>query len=187
MLNSALHTICEEHRSLAAVSQGLLFLVDRYRRQQEEPDFRLLQAIIRYLDEFPRKLHHPKEDAYLFSALRQRTRSADTIIDELTHQHEEECDRVDALRAALDSYVMNPPDGFDGFAAAAARYCEHVMRHMEREETTLLPLARHYLTVDDWVTIGAAFGENGDPRFVADKEDAYSGLFRRLLDLSSPS
>lgn len=187
MFNSALHTICEEHRSLAAVVRGLGFLVDRYRRHEAPPDFRLLQAIVRYLDEFPQKLHHPKEDAYLFAILRLRTRTADAIIDELASQHREECYHVEALHAALDAYIAGAPEGLEGFAFAGERYSEHVLRHMEREETTLLPLANHYLTVEDWVTIGEAFGANGDPRFVADEENAYSELFRRLLDLSLPS
>jgi len=187
MLNSALHTICEEHRSLAAVVRGLRHLVGRYLARTEAPDLQLLQAIIHYLDEFPQKLHHPKEDAYLFAALRQRTRAADAIILELSRQHLEECDRLATLHTALESLINGAADGLDRFALAVERYAEHVLRHMEREESSLLPLAQHYLTAEDWIRISEAFGTNGDPRFVADKENDYSGLFRRLLDLAATS
>jgi hypothetical protein len=58
---------------------------------------------------------------------------------------------------------------------------------MALEENALLPLASRHLTGEDWVEIGAAFGENGDPRFVADADQAYADLFRRLVNLASPT
>ncbi|MCM2308223.1 MAG: hypothetical protein NDI91_12280 [Sulfuritalea sp.] len=42
--------------------------------------------MIFYLEE-PPKLHHPKENAYLFASLRERTHEADEVIAHLEQEH----------------------------------------------------------------------------------------------------
>lgn len=187
MLNSALNVICDEHRSLAAVVRGLRHLVDECRRGSITPDFQLLRAIVFYLDEFPQKLHHPKEDAYLFARLMERTRTADRLIAELRQQHASGSRYVEALHETLAAYEACGADGRDAFFIAVERFADDILRHMALEESALLPLASRHLTGEDWVEIGAAFGENGDPRFVADADQAYADLFRRLVNLASPT
>ena len=187
MFNSALNIIYDEHRSLAAVVQGLRHLVGEYRRGRAAPDFRLLRAIVFYLDEFPQKLHHPKEDAYLFAKLLERTRTADNIVADLRRQHVAGCQHVEALHASLDAFEANVESGLENFSRAVEGFANDILRHMALEESALLPLARRHLTGEDWVEIGVAFGGNGDPRFVADAENAYSDLFRQLVNLASPA
>ena len=68
----ALDVIRAEHRSLAAVIHGLRHLVREVREHGARPDFGLLEAMLRYIDAFPERLHHPKEDRYLFRRLRER-------------------------------------------------------------------------------------------------------------------
>ena len=115
MFNSAWNMICDEHRSLAAVVQGLRHLVEECRRDSTTPDFKLLRAIVFYLDEFPQKLHHPKEDAYLFARLMDRTRAADGLIAELREQHASGSRYVEALHATLAAFEANEAKGLDAF------------------------------------------------------------------------
>ena len=187
MFNSAWNMICDEHRSLAAVVRGLRHLVEECRHGSTIPDFQLLRAIVFYLDEFPQKLHHPKEDAYLFARLMERTRTADALIAELRQQHASGNRFVEALHATLAAFEANEAKGLDAFSVAVDRFADDILRHMALEESALLPLASRHLTGEDWVEIGAAFGENGDPRFVADADQAYADLFRRLVNLASPT
>ena len=49
-----------EHRALASALQ---------------PDFRLLASMVDYITQVPDKVHHPKEDNYLFPKMRPVTRS----------------------------------------------------------------------------------------------------------------
>ena len=58
--------IQDEHRSLAAVLHGMLYLVHEIRDRGAKPNFELLGAMIFYIDAFPERFHHPKEDDYLF-------------------------------------------------------------------------------------------------------------------------
>jgi nucleotide-binding universal stress UspA family protein len=81
--------IRDEHRSMAAVIHGLEFLVRDARARGVPPSFPLLRAMLHYIKAFPEKLHHPKEDAYLFRKLRERTRELDGTLDTLEREHTE--------------------------------------------------------------------------------------------------
>jgi hemerythrin-like domain-containing protein len=186
VLNSALAIIHDEHRSLAAVIHGLRYLVREDLTRNSIPDFRLLWAIISYLDEFPEKLHHPKENAYLFARLRQRTREADAAIAELERQHLADARHVSALKLALGHYEAGMPQALEMFSAAVEQFADEAMAHMAFEEDTLLPMARIHLTAEDWVEICTAFSENGDPRFDAKAGQECRDLFTRIVNLAPP-
>ena len=186
MLNSALAIIRDEHRSLAAVVHGLRYLVREINEGNSKPDFRLLWAMIFYLDEFPEKLHHPKENTYLFARLRQRTREADAVIAELESQHVVGARHIRELELALGHYEAGMPDGLEAFSAAVDKFADETMKHMALEESTVLPLAKEHLTGADWVEIGAAFSENGDPRFDTEADQECRDLFTRIVNLAPP-
>lgn len=186
MFNAALNIIHDEHRSLAAVVHGLRYLVRESRTKNKRPDFKVLWSMIFYLDEFPAKMHHPKENAYLFARLRQRTHEADAVIANLERQHSAGGQHVRALEHALGHYEAGFADGLEMFSAAVEKFADEMLRHMAFEESTLIPLARKYLTPEDWVEIGAAFSENGDPRFDAETDQDCRDLFSRIVNLAPP-
>lgn len=186
MLNSALATIHDEHRSLAAIVHGLKYIIREVREKGIAPDFKLIWAMIYYIDAFPEKLHHPKENVYLFAKLRQRTHEADTVLDELEKQHTEGGRHVRELEHALGYYEADKPDGFEVFAAAVEKFAELTWEHMNLEEKTIIPLSKKYLTPEDWIEIAEAFGENGDPRFGAEPDHEFRNLFSRIVNLAPP-
>lgn len=186
MLNSALATIHDEHRSLAAIVHGLKYIIREVREKGSAPDFRLIWAMIYYIDAFPEKLHHPKENVYLFAKLRQRTHEADAVLDDLERQHAEGGRHVRELEHALGYYEADKPDGFEVFAAAVEKFAELTWEHMNLEEKMIIPLAKKYLTPEDWVEIAEAFGENGDPRFGAEPDHEFRNLFSRIVNLAPP-
>ena len=181
-----LATIGDEHRSLAAVIHGLEFLVRETRASGQLPPFPLLRAMAYYVREFPERLHHPKEDAYLFRKLRERTREFDDTLAELERQHSEGRTIVDALEQSIARYERNPGTGFEAFAAAVARFAESQMQHMRLEAKVILPAAREHLTSEDWAEIGRAFADNGDPRFCVDNEEEFHRLFAQIVNLAPP-
>jgi len=186
MLNSALAILHDEHRSLAAIVHGLKYLIREVREKGAEPDFKLLWAMIYYIDAFPERLHHPKENAYLFAKLRQRTHEADEVLNELERQHLEGANHVRELEHALGYYEAGKPDGFINFAGAVERFAEETWNHMNMEEKVVIPLAKKYLTGEDWVEIAQAFGENGDPRFGEQPDHEFRDLFTRIVNLAPP-
>ena len=186
MLNSALAVIHDEHRSLAAVVHALKYVIRECREKATRPDFKLLWAMIYYIDAFPERLHHPKENAYIFARLKERTHEADDVLAQLERQHVEGSQHVHELEQALGYYEAGKPDSFDAFAAAAEKFTEEVWNHMNLEEKVVIPLAKKYLTADDWVEIAQAFGENGDPRFGSEPDHEFRSLFSRIVNLAPP-
>src|SRR5512141_2133451 len=86
-MSDAIAIIRDEHRSFAAVLQGLTWLVTEIRERRLQPDFELFAAMLAYIRAFPEKLHHPKEDAYVYPRLRQRDPGIAPVLDELEAEH----------------------------------------------------------------------------------------------------
>ena len=66
MTHASLSIIRQEHRALSAMLRSITLLLGEHRRRGTVPDFDALRAMLFYVDEFPEKLHHPKETRLLF-------------------------------------------------------------------------------------------------------------------------
>jgi hemerythrin-like domain-containing protein len=179
-----LTTIRDEHRSIAAVIHGLEFVARQAREQGKPPSFPLLRAMLHYLVAFPEKLHHPKEDAYLFRKLRERTSEFDATLDELERQHVGGHRLLEELARSIDVYEASPLAGLTEFSEAVGRFSTSQIQHMALEAKVIIPAARVHLTPEDWAEIGAAFAANGDPRFSADNDEEFRELFARIVNLA---
>jgi hemerythrin-like domain-containing protein len=175
-----------EHRSLAAVIHGLRHHVRDIREHGARPDFGLLEAMLRYIDAFPERLHHPKEDRYLFRRLRERDPGSARILDELEAEHATGARAIRELEAALARYRSEGAAGLPAFAASVDAYAAFHWEHMRKEEVEVMPAAERHLLPEDWAEIDAAFGSHGDPLFGADAETEFGTLFRRIVDLAPP-
>lgn len=186
MHNVALATIMDEHRSLVAVMHGLRYLVKQVQEKGTAPDFRLLWAMVYYIDAFSQQLHHPKENAYLFAALKARTHEADKVIADLEWEHEEGSAMVRALEHTLGLYEAGAPKAFESFSEAIEHFARFALEHIDAEERLLIPLARKHLTQEDWMMIAEAFSTNGDPRFGSEPDHEFRDLFTRIVNLAPP-
>jgi branched-chain amino acid transport system ATP-binding protein len=181
----AIQIIEDEHRSLAAVLHGLLYLVREIRVRGEAPDFELLGAMLHYIDAFPERFHHPKEDAYLFRKLRERDPSAGALLDQLEAEHVEGRRLIQGLKDAL-ARCQHERGNVADFTQRAADFASFHWDHMRREETEVMPRSRLHLTAQDWAEIDAAFADNNDPMLGADARDSFRQLFRRIVNLAPP-
>ncbi len=181
----AIHIVLDEHRSIAAVLQGLRYLVGEIGAGRGEPDFTLLDAMLAYMEAFPERLHHPKEDDYLFPALRRRSPESRGVLDTLEHQHYEGRTLLATLHKALDDYRSSSVS-FDAFRQSVDAYAEFHWTHMRLEEDQVLPAARAKLTDNDWEEIDAAFDSNQDPLVGVDATRELRDLFRRIVTLAPP-
>ena len=182
----AVRIIRNEHRSLAAVLHGMVYLVREIRDRGARPDFALLGAMIYYIDTFPERLHHPKEDKYVFRLLRMRCAEAAPLLDRLEQEHRTGASKIRALEQALARFQQGGMPEFRAFAAAVDAYADFHWEHMRAEEKEVLPLAEKHLTAGDWEAIDAAFTDNSDPLFGAGAEQAYDQLFQRIVNLAPP-
>lgn len=181
-MNKSLDIIHDEHRALAAMLSGMRTLVASIEAGRLKPDFNLLADMIRYVDQVPEVVHHPKEDQYLFAKLRLRSVEALPFIEELEEDHRQGAARIAALRSALESYRQQGSAGFEQFRLALTVYLEQEWHHMNTEEHKIFPLARANLTPDDWAEIDAAFLANGNPWEGPAGE--YAALFSKIVNIA---
>jgi hemerythrin-like domain-containing protein len=186
MLNRALAIIHDEHRSLSAVLHGLRFLVREMQGKGRTPDFKLMWSMIYYMDAFSQRLHDPREEAYLFALLKERTHEADEIIATLERQHADSAEQRRRLEQMLGKLEAGVPGSLTALANEVEQQVEEARQHMKLEETTVIPLAKKYLTTEDWIQIAEAFSEHGDPRFGAKPEHEFRDLFTKIVNLAPP-
>lgn len=179
---AAVARIKDEHLALASVLYGLR-QATAHIREHGAPDFRLLFALLDYIVEFPERLHHPKEDEYLFRALATRCAGARSLIAELAAEHVRGDALIGALRDALLRYSRVGADAYQPFADAVEDYVAFHWQHMGKEEEVLLPLAQRHLTTEDWSRIDAAFRANDNPLAGLPPKAHTDALFRRILEL----
>jgi hemerythrin-like domain-containing protein len=184
--HDAIRIIGDEHRSLAAVLHGLLYLVRQTREHGAKPDFKVLGAMLYYIDAVPERFHHPKEDKYLFALLRIRCPAARAVLDQLQAEHVIGADKIRHLAQALTRYENGGSAEFEAFAAAVESYAEFHWQHMRREERDVLPLAQEHLTAGDWDAIDAAFTGHTDPLFREKEGEDVHKLFQKILNLAPP-
>ena len=174
--------IKQEHRALEMVLEVLQRLVGDIAEQRSERDFALLAAALYYIDDFPERFHHPKEDNYLFKALRRRTRQFNAVLDELQAEHIRSAQMTAYLQCAFVHFQGGAPDGLKLFRAAVDAYAGMLRDHMRKEEK-LLAQPEVYLTEEDWREIAAAFETNDDPLFGDNRRDEFRKLYFRIVNM----
>ena len=182
-MNNAIRIIYDEHRSISAVLSGLKSLAELARDPGVRPDFAVFRAMIYYIDAFPERMHHPKEEDQLFARLLRRDPGARPLVEELHAEHVKGATLIRDLEQALLAYEQSWPAGVTRFGTAVEAYVQFHWQHMRKEEQKLLPLAERSLTAEDWTAIESAFAGNEDP--VADlREKDFTSLYQRILSLA---
>lgn len=180
-MSKALRVIRDEHRALAAALQALRYRVRRIREGHPCEDFEVFHAILHYIEQFPEKSHHPKEDRYLFRKVRLRTREADSVLAELEREHRTGAELIRKLEQALVRWRQGGEAEFVAFADQVDAYIEFHWRHMSKEEQVVLPLAERVLIQADWAEIDAAFEANADPLIGQDVKQGFDELLERIV------
>ena len=179
---NAVTIIKDEHRALASVLSGLKYLIEQTRSAGQSPDFPLLKAMLAYIEAFPDKLHHPKEDEYVYKVLRERDPEVARTLDELLDDHRKGPLATRRMVDTLGAYELNSSE-FEAFAQAVADYSEFQYAHMRKEEEAVLPVAERAMRASDWAAIDAAFGSNADPLVGVSTQKEFRELFRAVVNL----
>lgn len=183
MKPEAIQIIRDEHLAISAVLYSLRYLVKEMRKGAP-PNFALLRAILDYIVSYPDRWHHPKEDKYLFAAVRRHTREADNLIARLEREHQLGYPMVEDLKKHLVAFQSGDEAAREAFFAAAERYAELEWDHLRAEEEVFIPIAERVLSREEWAEIAAAFRENDNPLFGIKPKDEAEVLYQRILSLA---
>jgi hemerythrin-like domain-containing protein len=185
-MSKTLNIIRDEHRSIAAILHGMEFLVQKIRARKKKVDPRVFHAMLYYLDTFSERIHHPKEDRFLFKAMRERSAEADTHIADLEEEHARGEDALRRLAQCLIRYEEGGEREFPAFEREVENFVRNYRDHIRKEEDVVFPLAERLLSAQDWQAIDHAFEENRDP--LAGERDTrdFEKLFARIVNLAPP-
>jgi len=181
-----LNIIRDEHRSIGAILHGMEYLVERVRTRKAKIDPRVFSAMIYYLDTFSERMHHPKEDRYLFKALRSHGGEAAAVAADLEKEHAAGGEALKRLEQSLVRYEEGGDKEFPGFAGAVEKFVREYRGHMHKEENVVFPLAQRLLSAADWQAIDRAFEENRDPLAAQRESRDFEKLFDRIVNLAPP-
>ncbi len=178
----SLQIIRDEHASLAAMLQSMRMLVERGPDDSRKNFFDVVRAMLFYIDEYPERLHHPKESNLLFPRVVKASPQVLGAIDRLErdHMHSEKAARE--LQHQLLAWELLGPSRRQAFVDAFGKYVDFYLDHMHLEEQVILPEAEKTLTASDWAEIDAAFEKNADPltgKYPATAE--YENLFSLIV------
>lgn len=163
MANESICIIRDEHAALASILHSLGQMVERGPADDVEGFFDVMRAMLFYVDEFPTRLHHPKESELLFPRVARLAPETVDLIARLERDHANGESDVRELQHLLLAWELVGSVRRSAFTTAAKRYLEFSMEHMRLEETVILPAALRVLNASDWKELNAAFATNCDP------------------------
>ena len=178
----SIHIIRDEHATLAAMLRSLGMMVERGPGADPQNYFDVLGAMLFYIDEFPERLHHPKESELLFPRVARLVPETRELIARLDKDHDKGESNVRELQHLLMAWELIGESRRTAFEGAAKRYLTFYLEHMRLEEVVILPAALKVLGESDWQEIDAAFETNCDPLTGKYPRDpAYDRLFTRIV------
>ncbi len=187
MKHTSLQIIRDEHSSLAAMLQSMRMMAERGPGDNPQNFFDVLRAMLFYIDEFPERLHHPKESELLFPQVARSAPQVADAIDRLERDHVNGEKSVREVQHLLQAWELLGEPRRQPFMEAFSRYVEFYLEHMRLEESVILPEAEKVLTPAEWGELDAAFEKNCDPLTGKYPPDpAYDRLFTRIV-MKAPS
>ena len=193
MVHESIRIIRDEHVALAGMLRSLRAMVERGPSRSTpsllEPEnyFDVLRAMLFYIDEFPERVHHPKESDLLFPRVaRMAPETLETIV-RLERDHASSEADVRKLQHLLLAWELLGESRRAIFEQAVKSYLDSYLKHMLLEETVILPAAIRVLNDADWEELDAAFATNCDPLTGKYPRDpAYEEMFKRIV-MRSPA
>ncbi len=160
---NALQIIRDEHASLAAMLQSMRLMVQKGPETDRSQFFNVVRAMLFYIDEFPERLHHPKESNLLFPRVVKAAPKVMGAIDKLERDHVYSEKAARDLQHQLLAWELLGASRRQAFEDAFEKYVSFYLEHMHLEESVILPEAQRCLTQEDWQVLDSAFAENADP------------------------
>lgn len=182
MTHESIRIIRDEHVALSAMLRSLGMMVERGPGNEPESFFDVLRAMLFYIDEFPERLHHPKESELLFPRVARLVPETRETIARLDNDHANGESGVRELQHLLLAWELVGEARRAAFDEAVKKYLDFYLEHMRLEETVILPAAQKVLNDADWEELDAAFATNCDPLTGKYPRDpAYDRLFTRIV------
>jgi len=170
----------EDHRNMALVLKVLERTVETA-ATGEDPDFELIDEIMRYMTVYPDAVHHPKEDVIYAELRKQRPDLADDL-DNVPKDHAQIVQLGSKLRDDVEAIVAGAAVRREQFIIDALMYVGRLRNHMNWEEEDLFSRVDTMIGEDSHAVDVGDFLHIKDPVFELEVEAG----FRRLISSLEP-
>ena len=170
----------EDHRNMSIILNLLEDAVEQASKG-DDPDFELVDEIMRYMTVYPDAVHHPKEDV-VYGQLRDRRPDLADGLEDVPGDHRDIATLGSALRDEVEAINAGAAVRRDKFIDDASHYVTRLRKHMFWEESDLFERVDKMLDDDPQEVDVDALEHIKDPVFELEVEAG----FRRLLDTLNP-
>jgi len=138
------HLLRHEHRVIEQALRALDGMCVRLRAGDEIPPDALSQAL-EFIQNYADRYHHSREEEYLFPALEQYGFEEGGALAFLRGQHSHERELLAELEFAVEEYRYGDLKAVEHFIKITDRFRDHLIEHMEKEDSLLFRLAEDLL------------------------------------------
>ena len=142
----------------------------------EDPDFELVDEIMRYMTVYPDAVHHPKEDV-VYTELKKSRPDLAVDLDDVPADHREIAELGSKLRDDVEAIIAGAAVRRENFVKDASEYVQHLRDHMQWEEDDLFKRVDEMIGEDSLPIDIERYQHIKDPVFELEVESG----FRRLM------
>lgn len=168
-----------DHQNISILLKLLKKQIDHL-ETGEYTDMELVSDILHYFMNYPAVHHHPPEDI-IFAALKRKDLSFSDEIDEIYSEHEileEESSRLmDKITQIQGEAIYSREE----IVQELNEYVSIYNKHMDREDSELIPAVEKSLADNDWKSIESEMNIKADPLFGKIIDDQYNNLYKLIL------
>jgi hemerythrin-like domain-containing protein len=165
----------EDHRNMSIILDLLEDAIEQA-SLGKDPDFELVDEIMRYMTVYPDAVHHPKENV-VYERLRKKRPDLADGLDDVPGDHRDIATLGAALRDEVEAINAGAAVRRDKFIEDTSGYVKRLRDHMSWEERDLFRKIDTMLDAEGQEVDVAAFEHIKDPVFDLQIEAG----FRRLL------
>jgi hemerythrin-like domain-containing protein len=178
-MTGPLHNLKHEHRVIERALRALDGICMRLEWGDQVP-YDALSQLVDFIGVFADRYHHGREEECLFPALaRKGIPHQDGPLQAMEQQHEIERELTAEMRRAIEGFRDVDPESRRNFVEAAGRYSQHLIRHMEKEESILFRIADEILDDEEKTALAEAF-KQAEARLPPHSREEYEGIAARL-------
>ena len=168
----------DDHRNMAIVLDVLADVIEDA-AAGNDPDFELVDEIMRYMTVYPDAVHHPKEDIVYRQLRRERPDLADGL-DDVPADHDAIAELGTALRDDVEAIIAGGAVRREKLVEDMSSYVERLRRHMNWEESDLFKRIDSMLDSDDRNVDISRYEHVKDPVFELEIETGFQRLMSSL-------
>jgi len=182
MSHKSIQIINQEHATISAMLYSIEMMERRGPKGNRALFFEVLRSMLFYIDEFPEKQHHPKENLYLFPPVLKKAPELKDAIEQLELDHKVGEYRIRELQHLLLRWEILGDEHQASFKLAYKKYHDFYLHHLQLENSLILPKALKVLDEREWALMDEAFEENTDPWLEHSGQGVYQNLFSKITN-----